>query len=66
MTVHSIKGKTLLIAGGAKNLGDLIARDLAGHGARLAYPCAAAVRQPPLASTALTELAVPSLAKAVS
>lgn len=34
MTDHSIKGKTVLIAGGAKNLGGLIARDLAAHGAR--------------------------------
>ncbi|SOE57959.1 NAD(P)-dependent dehydrogenase, short-chain alcohol dehydrogenase family [Burkholderia sp. D7] len=34
MANHSIKGKTVLIAGGAKNLGGLIARDLAGHGAR--------------------------------
>ncbi len=33
MTNHSIKGKTVLIAGGAKNLGGLIARDLAKHGA---------------------------------
>lgn len=33
MADHSIKGKTVLIAGGAKNLGGLIARDLAGHGA---------------------------------
>ncbi|HRH86946.1 MAG TPA: SDR family oxidoreductase [Rubrivivax sp.] len=31
---HSIKGKVVLIAGGAKNLGGLIARDLAGHGAK--------------------------------
>jgi len=31
---HSIKDKVVLIAGGAKNLGGLIARDLAGHGAR--------------------------------
>jgi NAD(P)-dependent dehydrogenase (short-subunit alcohol dehydrogenase family) len=30
---HSIKGKTVIIAGGAKNLGGLIARDLAAHGA---------------------------------
>ena len=29
MANHSIKGKTVLIAGGAKNLGGLIARDLA-------------------------------------
>jgi NAD(P)-dependent dehydrogenase (short-subunit alcohol dehydrogenase family) len=34
MADHSIKGKTIIIAGGAKNLGGLIARDLAGHGAR--------------------------------
>jgi NAD(P)-dependent dehydrogenase (short-subunit alcohol dehydrogenase family) len=34
MTDHSIKGKTVLIAGGAKNLGGLIARDLAGEGAK--------------------------------
>ena len=34
MTDHSIKGKTVLIAGGAKNLGGLLARDLAGHGAK--------------------------------
>lgn len=34
MTDHGIKGKTVLIAGGAKNLGGLIARDLAAHGAR--------------------------------
>lgn len=30
MAGHSIKGKTVLIAGGAKNLGGLIARDLRG------------------------------------
>ncbi len=34
MTDHSIKGKTVLIAGGAKNLGGLIARDLAEQGAK--------------------------------
>ncbi|QDH14948.1 SDR family oxidoreductase [Oecophyllibacter saccharovorans] len=34
MTDHSITGKTVLIAGGAKNLGGLLARDLAQHGAR--------------------------------
>lgn len=32
MTDHSIEGKTVLIAGGAKNLGGLIARDLAAKG----------------------------------
>lgn len=34
MTDHAIAGKAVLIAGGAKNLGGLIARDLAEHGAR--------------------------------
>ncbi|HBN9847888.1 TPA: SDR family oxidoreductase [Pseudomonas aeruginosa] len=34
MVDHSIKGKTVIIAGGAKNLGGLIARDLAAHGAK--------------------------------
>jgi NAD(P)-dependent dehydrogenase (short-subunit alcohol dehydrogenase family) len=31
---HGIKGKTVLIAGGAKNLGGLLARDLAKNGAK--------------------------------
>ncbi len=34
MTDHSIKGKTVIIAGGAKNLGGLLARDLAVRGAK--------------------------------
>ncbi len=34
MADHSIQGKVVLIAGGAKNLGGLIARDLAVHGAK--------------------------------
>ncbi|TMS57286.1 SDR family oxidoreductase [Imbroritus primus] len=34
MADHSIRGKTALIAGGAKNLGGLIARDLAEQGAK--------------------------------
>ena len=34
MTDHTITGKTVLIAGGAKNLGGLLARDLARHGVR--------------------------------
>lgn len=34
MSNHSISGKTVIIAGGAKNLGGLIARDLAKHGAK--------------------------------
>lgn len=33
MTDHSIKGRVVLIAGGAKNLGGLLARDLAQNGA---------------------------------
>ena len=31
---HSLQGKTVLIAGGAKNLGGLIATDFARHGAK--------------------------------
>lgn len=34
MTDHSITGKTIIIAGGAKNRGALIAKDLAKHGAK--------------------------------
>ncbi|MFJ3259815.1 SDR family oxidoreductase [Pseudomonas sp. NPDC086581] len=34
MADNSIQDKVVIIAGGAKNLGGLIARDLAGHGAR--------------------------------
>ncbi len=34
MADHSIRGKTVIIAGGAKNLGGLIARDLAAQGAK--------------------------------
>lgn len=34
MVDHTIKGKTVLIAGGAKNLGALVAHDLAAHGAK--------------------------------
>jgi NAD(P)-dependent dehydrogenase (short-subunit alcohol dehydrogenase family) len=34
MADHSIAGKTVLIAGGGKNLGGLLARDLAQHGAK--------------------------------
>ena len=34
MSIHDLKGKNVLIAGGAKNLGGLIARDFAAHGAR--------------------------------
>ena len=34
MSQHSIQGKVVLIAGGAKNLGGLLATDLAQHGAK--------------------------------
>lgn len=34
MTANTITSKNILIAGGAKNLGGLISRDLAAHGAR--------------------------------
>ena len=34
MSIHSIEGKVVLIAGGGKNLGGLLARDLAAHGAK--------------------------------
>jgi NAD(P)-dependent dehydrogenase (short-subunit alcohol dehydrogenase family) len=34
MADHSITGKKVLIAGGGKNLGGLLATDLAGHGAK--------------------------------
>lgn len=50
MTDHSIKGKVALIAGGGKNLGGLVARDLAAHGAR-----AVAVHYNSAASAAETE-----------
>lgn len=34
MTARTITGKTILIAGGAKNLGGLLARDFAAQGAK--------------------------------
>lgn len=34
MADHNIKGKSIIIAGGAKNLGGLLARDLAANGAK--------------------------------
>ena len=34
MSTYEIAGKAVLIAGGAKNLGGLLARDFAGLGAR--------------------------------
>jgi NAD(P)-dependent dehydrogenase (short-subunit alcohol dehydrogenase family) len=50
MADHSIKGKTVLIAGGGKNLGGLVARDLAEQGAR-----AIAIHYNSAASAAETE-----------
>jgi NAD(P)-dependent dehydrogenase (short-subunit alcohol dehydrogenase family) len=50
MTDHSIKGKTVLIAGGGKNLGGLVARDLAAQGAK-----AIAIHYNTAASAAETE-----------
>lgn len=47
MVDHSIKGKTVLIAGGGKNLGALVARDLAEQGAKaIAVHYNSAVRRP--------------------
>ncbi|WP_410211773.1 SDR family oxidoreductase [Aquirhabdus sp.] len=34
MSEHSLTGKVVIVAGGAKNLGGLISRDLAAHGAK--------------------------------
>lgn len=53
MANHDIKGKTVLIAGGAKNLGGLLARDLAAHGAR-----AVAIHYNSTATTAEAEATV--------
>lgn len=36
MSANGIEGKVAISAGGAKNLGGLIARDLAAHGAKAA------------------------------
>ncbi|MBD9437392.1 SDR family oxidoreductase [Pseudoxanthomonas sp. PXM03] len=65
MTDHSIRGKVVLIAGGAKNLGGLIARDLAAQGAS-----AIAIHYNSAASTAQAEATVAAIertgAKAVA
>lgn len=65
MTDHSIRGKVVLIAGGAKNLGGLIARDLAAQGARVI-----AIHYNSAASTAQAEATVAAIertgAKAVA
>lgn len=50
---HDIAGKTILIGGGAKNLGGLIARDLAAHGAKaIAVHYNSAATQPDADDTA--------------
>lgn len=47
MADHSVEGEAVLIAGGAENLGGLIARDLAAHGAKaVAYRKTAAALSP--------------------
>lgn len=58
MPTHSIQGKTVLIAGGAKNLGGLIARDLAAHGAK-----AIAIHYNSEASRAAAEATVAAIQK---
>jgi len=59
MSRHSIEGKVALIAGGAKNLGGLIARDLAGHGAKavVVHYNSAASQADALATVAAVEAA---------
>ena len=56
---HSIQGKVALIAGGAKNLGGLIATDLAQHGAK-----AVAIHYNSAASQADAEKTVAAIEKA--
>ena len=52
MSEHRIKGKNVLIAGGAKNLGGLLARDLAAQGARaIALHYHSPESQPPAQNT---------------
>ncbi|MBP0620989.1 SDR family oxidoreductase [Cupriavidus consociatus] len=59
MSKHTIEGKVVLIAGGAKNLGGLIARDLVAHGAK-----AVAIHYNSAASKADAEATVAALEKA--
>ncbi|MBH1964717.1 MAG: SDR family oxidoreductase [Comamonadaceae bacterium] len=56
---HSIQGKVVLIAGGAKNLGGLIARDLAAQGAK-----AVAIHYNSAASKADADATVAAIEKA--
>lgn len=59
MADHGIKGKTVLIAGGGKNLGGLLARDLAQHGAR-----AVAIHYNSASSAAEADLTVAAIKEA--
>ena len=59
MSTHSIQGKVVLIAGGAKNLGGLLARDLAAHGAK-----AVAIHYNSAASKADADVTVAAVQKA--
>ena len=59
MSAHSIQGKVVLIAGGAKNLGGLLARDLAAHGAK-----AVAIHYNSAASKADADVTVAAVQKA--
>ena len=58
MVDHSISGKVVLITGGAKNLGGLIARDLAAHGA-----CAIAIHYNSAASKTEADATVAAIQK---
>ena len=59
MSNHSIQGKVVLIAGGGKNLGGLLARDLAAHGAK-----AVAIHYTSAASKAEAEATAAAVQKA--
>ena len=68
MTDHSIKGKTVLIAGGGKNLGGLIARDLAAQGAKAIAvhynsPASAAETEETLAAIGRPDIAINTVGK---
>ncbi|MFT3974932.1 MAG: SDR family oxidoreductase [Amaricoccus sp.] len=59
MTTNGIEGKVALIAGGAKNLGGLLSRDLAAHGAK-----AVAIHYNSAASAADAEATVAAIREA--
>lgn len=56
MIDHSINGKSILITGGAKNLGGLIARDLADAGAKAIAIHYNSIESKPAADKTLTDL----------